>query len=217
MPTFNTEAIVLAKKELFESDRLYILYSPEYGKVEARVKAAASTSSKLAGSLEPIVKSQVMLINGRSLETIGGAQIIKNYFFNGLLKQSQLAIVRELFIRLLKPGLPEKTLYEKLAGYLDFLEASSDALSVVATQRFIWQMLKILGYASESNVHLSKITHQFSETDKLLLNACLAENGAGLKSFEQSDLGAFQRFTNKYLEYFLESGLRSTRFVKNHV
>jgi len=221
MSTFITEAIVLHKKTVYEDDRLYILYTPEYGKIEAHLKAAASTKSKLAGSVEPIVKTQVMVIAGKNREMIGGAQILQNYFFTNPVVEQQLAIVRELFVRLVKPGVKEPLLYAKLNSYLNFLNDDlSQKNAVLLSQRFIWQMLKILGLATNENSNFSSsfkvLKQNFSQESENLLSACLDEKSDGLNGFSDNSWQQLQFFTCKYLEYFLESDLKSIKFLKQY-
>ena len=74
MSSFKTEAIVLHKRPLWEADRLYVLYTPGFGKVEAQVKSAVKTSSKLAGSLEPVSLVEVMVVRGKARETIAATK-----------------------------------------------------------------------------------------------------------------------------------------------
>lgn len=223
MSTFITEAIVLHKKTVYEDDRLYILYTPEYGKIEAHVLAAASTKSKLAGSVEPIVKSQLMIIAGKNREIIGGAQILQTYFFANPAVDRQLAVIRELFVRLVKPGVREPLLYEKLNSYLNFLKNDlSQKNAVLLNQRFIWQMLKILGLAPfftrggkatgealNFNTDFQNLKQNFSQESENLLNACLDEKTDGLNGFSESSWQQLQLFTRRYLEYFMESDLKS--------
>ena len=207
---------MLHKKTVYEDNRLYILYTPEYGKIEAHVLAAASTKSKLAGSVEPIVKSQLMIIAGKNREMIGGAQILQNYFFDNQAVAQQLAVVRELFVRLIKPGVKEPLLYEKLNGYLNFLtDDLSRKNAVLLTQRFIWQMLKILGLAADRasnfSANFQNLKQNFSQESENLLSACLAKKIEGLNGFSESSWQQLQLFTCGYLEYFLESDLKSLK------
>jgi len=216
MSTFITEAIILHKKTVYEDNRVYILYTPEYGKIEAHVLAAASTKSKLAGSVEPIVKSQLMIIAGKKREMIGGAQILQSYFFTNQMVSQQLAIIRELFVRLVKPGVKEPLLYEKLNSYLNFLNDDlSQKNAVLLSQRFIWQMLKILGLAtnekSNFNANFKNLKQNFSQEAESLLNTCLNEKTNGLNGFSESAWLELQLFTSRYLEYFLESDLKSLK------
>src|SRR3989344_7741215 len=59
---YSTEAVVLDKEPIGESDALVFLYTPGYGKVVARAKSARKITSKLAASLEPanIVSARVL-------------------------------------------------------------------------------------------------------------------------------------------------------------
>ena len=53
MPTYQTNAIVLKRENIFEADRLYYLYSENFGKIRAIAGSVRKIKAKLAGHLEP--------------------------------------------------------------------------------------------------------------------------------------------------------------------
>ena len=53
MATYQTEAIVLKREDIFEADRLYHLYTEEFGKVRVIAGGVRKIKAKLAGHLEP--------------------------------------------------------------------------------------------------------------------------------------------------------------------
>jgi len=103
MSTFKTQALVLHKRVLKNADRLYILYTPEHGKVEAKVRSAAKSSSKLAGHLEPFCISAVMIARGESLETIAGAYLQKSFIFKDLKTRALALVAAEIVNKFIMP------------------------------------------------------------------------------------------------------------------
>ena len=193
MPTFKTEAIVLAKRQIWEADRLYILYTKDFGKIEAQVKSAVKTTSKLAGSLEPVSLAEVMVIRGRSRETIGGVQLKKRYQFNKSSSLKQVGLIRELFIKLIKPEVKEEQLYSNLKKFLEIQETmASEITKKFLTQRFIWQMLEILGHGPDKKQNGNK-----------LLQACSGAKPSGLQ-ISDNLLQELEKFTGNYLKNILE-------------
>ncbi len=220
MSTFKTQAIVLSKHQLAEADCWYVLYSEAFGKIEAQVKSALSSSSKLAGSLEPVAKVAVMIVNGRLRETIAGVQLIKRYQLNDWPLLAQVGLIRELFLKLVKLGVAEPRLYKNLDSYLSALAAATVNLltSRFLTQRFIWQMLNILGHGGTESTeflikNLPQTQGQLSSQTVALLNACLKAKGtpAGLQ-VSGRPLQSLESFTKNYLTHLLEKNLLSFNF-----
>jgi len=53
MAVYQTRAIVLAREDIFEADRLYHLYTEDFGKVRAIAGSVRKINAKLTGHLEP--------------------------------------------------------------------------------------------------------------------------------------------------------------------
>lgn len=53
MATYQTNAIILKRENIFEADRLYHLYTEDFGKIRTIAGSARKINSKLAGHLEP--------------------------------------------------------------------------------------------------------------------------------------------------------------------
>lgn len=79
MKFFNTQAIVLKRKNTKEADRILTLYTKKYGKIQALGKGVKKTTSKLAGHLEPFYLIQVSLVEGKTFKIISDAKTINNF------------------------------------------------------------------------------------------------------------------------------------------
>lgn len=236
MSYFKTTALILAKRPLKEADRLYILYTQDHGKIEAKVRSAAASKSKLAGQVEPISLALVMIAPGKDLETIAGAALLKSFSF-GDLKISALAhLAAEMVIKLIKPGLPDARIFQLLLSFFNFL-AKHQSLSGgqpnlqvmgklrIGALRFVWQFLSLLGYqftqhheamdtkserGAGFNQHspTAEFLPKLSPESQKLFNSCLAEQ-AGLTKFQASFkvIAELSLFTKESLRYFGESDL----------
>ena len=51
--TYTTEGIILKRKDYQENDRLFTIYSKDYGKIDLIAKGTKKISSKLNSYLEP--------------------------------------------------------------------------------------------------------------------------------------------------------------------
>ena len=53
MATYQTNAIVLKREDIFEADRIYYLYTEEFGEARAIAGSVRKINAKLTGHLEP--------------------------------------------------------------------------------------------------------------------------------------------------------------------
>ncbi|MDR1833761.1 MAG: DNA repair protein RecO [Propionibacteriaceae bacterium] len=79
MPTYRDQAVVLRAHKLGEADRIVTLLTGAHGKVRAVVKGVRRTSSKWGARLEPFSYVDVLLAEGRSLDTVTQAQTLRPY------------------------------------------------------------------------------------------------------------------------------------------
>ncbi len=73
----NTRGFVLSRQNLGEYDRIVRLFTKEYGRVDAVAKGIRKPTSKLASRIEPFHEVHWRLVDGRSLPTIIGAEIVQ--------------------------------------------------------------------------------------------------------------------------------------------
>jgi len=221
MSTFKTEALVLAKRSLKEADRLYILYTKDHGKIEAKVRSAASSKSKLAGQLEPISLALVMVAPGKDLETIAGAALLKSFPFADLKISALANLASEMVIKLIKPGLADQKIFQLLLAFFNFLTSlSGDSLdnkklarARLMALRFIWQLLGLLGYRYNQDLARAEFLPKLSSASLALLQSCLAEQ-QNLTKFQASFkvIAELASFTRESLRYFGESDLLTYNF-----
>lgn len=196
---------------------MYIMYAPEYGKIEAQVKSAASSRSKLAGGLEPVSLVETMIIAGKNRDTVGGVQLLHRYNITDWQICAQAGLVREIIIRLIKPGVKEPVLYRKLKAYFQALEQENHPnVKAFFTLRFIWQVLKILGHVDYSAGKI-RSSAQFTDLIKKnylglekILNYCMIDSAETREIFSKEELSGLKKLTLISLRYFLECDLRST-------
>lgn len=77
--TFQTNAIVLKRKDFRERDRLVTFFTEDFGKIQAQAISVKKFESKLAGHLEPFLHTRIMIANGRRIDKIAGSVTIHPY------------------------------------------------------------------------------------------------------------------------------------------
>ena len=75
----NDQGIVLRSYPFGEADRVVVLLSPNHGKVRAVAKGVRKTTSRFGGRLEPFTHVDLVLYEGRGLDTITQVAVIEAF------------------------------------------------------------------------------------------------------------------------------------------
>lgn len=76
---YKYHGIILGKKDVAETDRIYIIYTKEAGKIRIIGKGVRKPNAKLAGSLEPITYAEIFIARGQGMGKIIGAIPVENF------------------------------------------------------------------------------------------------------------------------------------------
>lgn len=79
MALLHDQGIVLRSYPFGEADRVVVLLSPNRGKLRTVAKGVRKTKSKFGGRLEPFTHVDLVLYEGRNLDTITQASIIEGF------------------------------------------------------------------------------------------------------------------------------------------
>lgn len=121
MPRYETvRAVVVGSRPLGEADRIAVLFTREFGRVDAVVKGVRKTSSRWGGRLEPFNVCDLVLFRGRSLFTVTSAQLVE--LFPRLREEREAmtvaAVACESAATLFAPGEPEPGAFGLLGDVL---------------------------------------------------------------------------------------------------
>lgn len=147
--TYQTEAIVLKKFPCNEADRILTLFSPHKGKIRAIAKGVSRPKSKMAGHLEPLTRTQVMLSTGQNLDIISQCQTMESYrLLRGDLWRLSCALyMAELVDQVTEEEQENFPLYQLLIQSLD--EITKAANSETLLRYFELSLMEHLGYRPE--------------------------------------------------------------------
>lgn len=73
--TYKTQGIIIRKKDYRDTDRLFTLYTLDYGKVQAVAQGTRKIESKLAGSLELLNHCSITFAKGKTFDRIATVDI----------------------------------------------------------------------------------------------------------------------------------------------
>ncbi|MEI7890796.1 MAG: DNA repair protein RecO [bacterium] len=160
---YKYTAIILNKKNIGETDRLYVLYTLEGGKISSIAKGVRKPQAKLAASLENITLADVCVIRSRGLGKITSS-IVENNFT--LLKGDCGALLDvflglSVFEKLIDFENPDQLVFLLLKDYLEamdfyvagnLLNIDDDNLNIkysLIRLGFLVKLLDLLGFAIE--------------------------------------------------------------------
>ncbi len=163
--TYKTQGIVLKYTDLGEASRLLTIYTKDFGKITVQARAVKKSTSKLAGHLELLTLSRLVLARGRFLDIVIDAFTVNN--FRGIrasLKcQAAAFCVAELIDNLTGEGQADRRIFNLLLKVLEFLdqkemlERESFDIFRLLMVRFGLRLLVLLGFAPEEELNGKKL------------------------------------------------------------
>ena len=145
----KTVAIVLKSRRLGDADRIITLLTPFRGKIDVIAKGLLRPRSKMAGHLEPLTMTEVLLAHGRTMDLVTQAQSVETFavLHNDLQHLSTAMYLLELTDRLTVEHADATEIYEILERSLRAL-AREDGIQLV-TRRFELELLTVTGFRPE--------------------------------------------------------------------
>ncbi|MBI2484024.1 DNA repair protein RecO [Candidatus Uhrbacteria bacterium] len=77
--TYKATGFIIGKRASREHDRIFILYTKEYGKIEALAQGVLKLSSKLGGSLELLSHATFLIARGRAHDRIASVDVTHSF------------------------------------------------------------------------------------------------------------------------------------------
>ena len=240
---YKTEAIVLRHQALGDADKIITIYTPHLGKLRIVAKGVLKPRSRLAGHVEALTRSSMMIARGQSLDVL--SQIISIDAFvtlrEDLARISQGIYAAELLDLFTAQDDADLNLYQAFLSTLTALSQAQDGGLVL--RHFELRLLGILGFAPELYVCVScgdlasgARTHFSASAGGLLCSGCVRGERAvrpisrdaltSLRFLQKADLS---KITEKvtppslaremevtmrdYLRYQLEREVKSAAFL----
>jgi DNA repair protein RecO (recombination protein O) len=150
---YRTQGFILKKNERGEADRIFTIYTKDFGKLELLAKAERKIKSKLRSGLELFYLSEVEFIQGKAYKTLTDTILINN--FKNLRKDfKKLKIayqISEVLDNLVKGQEADLKIWYLLNEVFNKLNDSSFVIrhSSLLYYYFLWNLLSILGYQVE--------------------------------------------------------------------
>jgi len=152
---YQYNGIILSKYDIGETDRIYVIYTLESGKIKAIGKGARRAVAKLAGNLEPVTQAEIFVSKTKGMGKITGSIVLNNF---GKIK-SDLELLKNSFyiFKIIEKLVPEQAgdegIYKMLREFLESLEKiSGEDVKIKAEMLalgFFFKLLSVLGYHLE--------------------------------------------------------------------
>lgn len=155
---YHTEALVLGSRERGESDRVYALYTRDFGLVRARASAVRGEKSRMRYALQHYTRSRVSLVRGKSGWRVAGASAMSG--MRGDTSGAPVfARVAGLVLRLVAGEERNDFLFDTLTHAHAFL--ASGEVQMVPTIELVCvaRVLFALGYISAEALETAIFTH----------------------------------------------------------
>lgn len=124
--THSAKAIILDKKPFREYDAIVSVFCLDKGRLDLVARGAKKSSSKLAGHIEPITLSNIMIARGRRYDYLAAA-INENSFINiknDFDKINTAGRAINIFKKLIKENEKDENLFYLLCDFLNILNSS---------------------------------------------------------------------------------------------
>ncbi len=150
----KTKALCIKKFDYRESSKIVTLYSAEYGKFSAIIKAGRSNKSKISGIVDLFNQIEIVYYkkDTRTLQLITQAELI-NYYKNikaDIDTFKYVSALFELINDLIHENEPNALLYKGLVRILELFEKSGQNPKLLFVKFFLF-FIKELGYELNSN------------------------------------------------------------------
>lgn len=155
---YQTDAIVLGSREIGEADKMFSLFTRDFGLVCARASAVRSEKSKMRSALQNYASANISLVRGKRGWRVAGARAGSGFGGNVQPKViSAMARICELTLRLVGHDERNDYLYETLAGAHVALIAGGkvETIEILCVARVLYS----LGYLSVEALETILFTH----------------------------------------------------------
>lgn len=144
----RTSGFILKKTDRGESNRIFTVYTKDFGKLELLARAERKITSKLRGGLELFYFSEMEFIQGKHYKTLVDVALIDNYshFKKDLKVLSVLSKISEIFDSLIKEADPDEKIWNLL---MEVFKKISDISPEKVYHYFFWNFISTLGYHPE--------------------------------------------------------------------
>jgi len=150
---YRTKGFIFRKEERGESDRIFSVFTDDFGRLDIFAKAIRKAASKLRGGIDVFFMSEVEFIQGKNKKTLTDAVIIKKFdnISRDVEKFKIANSIGEILDNFIRGEEKDKDVFNLLDEA--FIKLNDESLNVkkylLVYHYFLWNMFSLLGYHSE--------------------------------------------------------------------
>lgn len=150
---YRTKGLIFKKKDIYESDKVFSVFTYDFGRLDIFAKAIRKITSKLRGGAEIFSLSEIEFIQGKNRKTLTDAIFINR--FNNISKDLEKLKIANKIIQVLDNFIKGQEKDENIWNLtIDaFEKINSPALAgqkkQLAYYYFLWNFFDISGYKPE--------------------------------------------------------------------
>lgn len=146
--TYSTEAVILARRNFGEADRLLTIFSKHYGRIRVIAKGIRRTTSRKRGSLELFSYIRLLLARGKNMDIVTDVEVKNNFsaFRKDLTKVGVAYHLVEVVSRLTAEHQEHREIFDLLIDSLNRLHETDYWKLHSLIQSFKVQVLEELGF-----------------------------------------------------------------------
>lgn len=208
----RTKCFILTETERGEADKVFSVFSKDFGKLQVFGKGIRKTKSKLRGGIPLFSVSEIEFIQGNR-KTLIDTLLIKEFLIKKDLKSLEIAsAISENFNALVKGEEQDLKIWDLLNQVFGKLSQSSSDLIFYY---FLWNLFEILGYKPElysclvCKKKLEPNNLAFSKDGGIICKNCVG-NGQGVITIDPNTIKILREILKKDLE-----GLLNLKIKKN--
>lgn len=144
----KSNAFVLRRQDFRETDRIYTVYTDEFGKMSLLARGARKIKSKLAPHLEAFSEVRVNFAKGKIFTHLSGAMVLKNYnlVLKDMGKMELVGHCLNLLDKFVKYDDADAEIYKLLESVAAIANEAKDDDFAKIRVYFFWRLVDLLGY-----------------------------------------------------------------------
>lgn len=150
---YRTKGFVFKKDDRSEADRIFAIFTKDFGKIEVRARAIRKITSKLRGGIDTFCLSEVEFIQGKNYKTLTDSIAVEK--FNGIIQNLEKLIILNKIAELLNSFIKGQEKDEKLWNLISDIFQKLDKHELTDNGQqllylyFFWNFFSELGYMPE--------------------------------------------------------------------
>ena len=202
---YRSQGIIFQKKDVGEADRLFSVYTKDFGRLDLLARAERKIKSKLRGGLELFYLSEIEFIQGKAYKTLTDTILIDSCqgLRKSLEKLTSAHKISNILDRLMKAEEADDNIWDLLLevfGNLNSWRENKENWKLIY-HYFLWNILFLLGYQLE--LHQCSNCQKKISSDKIFFSLgaggviCDGCRGESAKEIKANTLKIIRLFSKR--------------------